>query len=555
MTQRARPRSFVAVALAVVLAMIASACGDDDDAALATTTGEAASVAGATGAVEALDDVFGPTVLTVAVGATVTFTNNGRNEHDVVLAAAAEGVDGFGVDRTAFAPKGGTYSYRFASAGTFAYYCSIHGSSTAGMTGTVIVGDAGAESIAATTSATDATDTTDTTDATTGGVVRVPEDAETIQAAVSKAAEGDLILIAPGEYHESVTVETPHLTIRGLDRNEVVVDGDFALDNGFKILADGVAVENLTVRNFTENGVFWNGVTGYRASYVTVYRNGDYGIYAFDSYDGQFEHSHASGSPDAGFYIGGCYPCNAVVTDVIAEYNGLGYSGTNAGGKVVIANSVWRHNRAGIVPNSGDYEPNPPARENVIVGNLVYDNGDPTAPAIEIAGVVHGNGILVAGAVDIQIIRNRVIGHEYFGITLVPYLDENTYLPQRNIVRDNVISESGIADLSMAANPDAGNCFAGNDFSTSLPRFIERDAPCAGGEAVATEFDGAIDFAGTILAAHPPSTDYKISPVPPAQAQMPGAATAPARPATDVPEPIDINAIDLPAAPDDREPS
>ena len=52
----------------------------------------------------------------------------------------------------------------------------------------------------------------------------------------------------------------------------------------------------------------------------------------------------------------------------------------------------------------------------------------------------------------------------------------------------------------MAANPDAGNCFAGNDFSTSLPRFIERDAPCAGGEAVATEFDGAIDFAGTILA-------------------------------------------------------
>ncbi len=544
------------MAFAAVLALLASACGDDDDDDGATVPTSGPSEAAATAAtaatdpvaaVEALDDVFEPAVLTVAVDTTVTFTNNGRNEHDVLLAAAVEGAEGFGADRSSFVPKGGTYSYQFESAGTFAYYCSIHGTPTAGMTGTVIVGDSGEPpTVEATTL------TTATPDTSVDGVVRVPEDFDTIQAAVTNAVEGDLILVAPGEYHESVAVETPNLTIRGLDRNAVIVDGDFALDNGFKILADGVAVENLTVRNFTENGLFWNGVSGYRASYVTVYRNGDYGIFAFDSYDGQFDHSYASGSPDAGFYIGGCYPCNAVVTDVVAEYNGLGYSGTNAGGKVVIANSVWRHNRAGIVPNSGDYEPNPPARESIIVGNLVYDNGDPSTPAIEIAGVVHGNGILVAGAVDISIVRNRVIGHEYFGITLLPYLDENNYLPQRNIVRDNVISESGVADLSMAANPDAGNCFAGNTFSTSLPRFIERDAPCDGDEPLVAEFDGAIDFAGTILAVHPPSTDYKVSPVPPTQAPMPGAATAPARPATDAPEPIDVDAIELPAAPTDR---
>ena len=120
--------------------------------------------------------------------------------------------------------------------------------------------------------------------------------------------------------------------------------------------ADGVAVENLTARNYTENGFFWTGVLGYRGSYLTAYRNGDYGIYAFDSQYGQFDHSYASGSPDSGFYIGQCNPCHAVITDVVSEYNQLGYSGTNASGDLFIVNSVWSHNRTGIVPNSLDGE-------------------------------------------------------------------------------------------------------------------------------------------------------------------------------------------------------
>ncbi|HVD88057.1 MAG TPA: hypothetical protein VNB91_04045, partial [Jatrophihabitantaceae bacterium] len=78
----------------------------------------------------------------------------------------------------------------------------------------------------------------------------------------------------------------------------------------------------------------------------------DYGIYAFDSADGLFEHSYASGSPDSGFYIGQCRPCDAVIDQVVAERNALGYSGTNAGGNLQIVRSVWRDNWAGIVPNT-----------------------------------------------------------------------------------------------------------------------------------------------------------------------------------------------------------
>jgi hypothetical protein len=82
--------------------------------------------------------------------------------------------------------------------------------------------------------------------------------------------------------------------------------------------------------NHRVNGFFWTGVRGYRGSYLTAINNGDYGIYAFDSGDGLFEHSYASGSPDAAFYIGQCNPCDAVITDSVGEYSGLGYSGSNA---------------------------------------------------------------------------------------------------------------------------------------------------------------------------------------------------------------------------------
>ncbi len=223
--------------------------------------------------------------------------------------------------------------------------------------------------------------------------LNVPEDYDTIQAAVDDASEGDLILVDEGVYNEAVTVPagTDNIVIRGTDRNKVILDGasgdedsiEDDLENGILVVgANGVAVENMTARNYKANGFFWTGVEGYRGSYLTAYRNGDYGIYAFDSVTGQFDNSLGSGSPDAGFYIGQCYPCDAVVDNVVAEYNGLGYSGTNAGGNLIISNSTFRNNRAGIVPNSGAYELCYPQRDNIMVGNSVYDNNYEEGPAI-----------------------------------------------------------------------------------------------------------------------------------------------------------------------------
>ncbi|HRE03261.1 MAG TPA: right-handed parallel beta-helix repeat-containing protein, partial [Ilumatobacteraceae bacterium] len=363
-----------------------------------------------------------------------------------------------------------------------------------------------------------ATDTPTSPDPTTppddGGIINVPDDYATIQEAVDAAQPGDLVLIAPGNYNEAVTVTTPELTIRGLDRNEVVLDGEFTLDNGIRVVgANGVAVENMTARNYTRNGFFWTGVTGYRGSYLTAFRNGDYGLYAFLSTSGQFDHSYGAGSPDAGFYIGGCFPCDAV----LSEYNGLGYSGTNSGGDLYIVNSIFRYNRAGIVPNSGSYEPCYPERNTTIVGNLVYSNNQPDTPAIDVALLAMGNGILSAGGVGNVIERNLVYDHDKTGIGLVPFLEEDPNddqpapdewetpcaetlddpLPDPatvpdvvlwdshdNTVRDNVLEDNRVADIAVdSAGSDLsglGNCFSGNTHTTSAPTALETLAPCGG---------------------------------------------------------------------------
>lgn len=114
-----------------------------------------------------------------------------------------------------------------------------------------------------------------------GNTISVPDDQPTIQKAVDAAKPGDLIMVAAGTYKEAVDVETDRLTIRGADRNTTILDGGFKLENGIRVLsAKGVAIENMTARNYTTNGFFWTGVDGYRGSYLTAYRNGDYGVYA-----------------------------------------------------------------------------------------------------------------------------------------------------------------------------------------------------------------------------------------------------------------------------------
>jgi hypothetical protein len=309
----------------------------------------------------------------------------------------------------------------------------------------------------------------------------VPPDYKTIQSAVTAAAEGDTILVMPGTYEETVHVTTPGLRIRGADRDGVLLDGESAREYGMLIEADRVVVENMTGHNYTGTVFFWRHVTGYWGRYLTAYDTGDYGLYARDARCGQFDNSYASGNADSGFYIGECYPCDAVITDIESTENALGYSGTNAGGNLLLRDSWWHDNGLAIVPNTLNGENRPPQRGSTIENNLVEDNNNALAPGTGIAGAYFGGGIVVGGGSGNQIIGNTVTGHEIAGIVLAPLPDtpgdygvNPLYLSSGNVIWGNTVSgPAGSYDLAQGALSGPNNCWDENTFTTSAPPAIQ----------------------------------------------------------------------------------
>ncbi|NBU99055.1 MAG: plastocyanin, partial [Spirochaetia bacterium] len=294
--------------------------------------------------VKMFDNVFIPPIASAPIGGKVRFVNIGNNPHNAISTEKKWSKESsYG---SIAIPHGAFADITYPEEGDFPYYCSFHASpdGKVGMAGHILVGGANVVQNSEVVQK-------KAVDTYSNKIRKVPAEYPSIQNAVDSATPGDLILIAEGIFKEEVIVTTPSLIIRGSDRNKTILDGEFIRANGIMILnADGVSVQNMTLRNYTLNGVYWTGVKGYHGNYLTAYNNGDYGIYAFDSIDGLLENSYASGSPDSGFYIGQCYPCDAIIYNVISENNALGYSGTNSGGNLYILSSIWRNNFLGIGP-------------------------------------------------------------------------------------------------------------------------------------------------------------------------------------------------------------
>jgi hypothetical protein len=227
-----------------------------------------------------------------------------------------------------------------------------------------------------------------------------------------------------------------------------------------------------------------------------------------------------------------------------------------------------------------------PERKTTIIGNLVYNNNQPDTPAIDVALLAMGNGILNAGGVQNIIERNRVWNHNKTGIGLVPFLEEDAsdvmpeksawemtceesknLMPvqpegallwdsQENTVRGNVLEDNRRADIAVgSAGSDLwtlGNCFEGNTFTTSAPLDLETLAPC--GTPLSKDTGdwtaGDLNVITWLIDAEtaPPSVDWKTSNLPamPVLDSMPDAATAPGVPASATPPTIDLDAITVP---------
>jgi plastocyanin len=135
---------FGTLAALCAITMTVASCGSDSDSESASTTAatlqattvqsttvettpaETASAV-ASGGVEIKEFTFGPGEIRVAVGDSVTWTNNDNQKHTATASGAFD---------TGAIEAGSTGTATFDSAGTFAYICAFHPF----MKGTVVVG-------------------------------------------------------------------------------------------------------------------------------------------------------------------------------------------------------------------------------------------------------------------------------------------------------------------------------------------------------------------------------------------------------------------------------
>jgi plastocyanin len=82
--------------------------------------------------VDVLDDVFSPMTKTIAADETVMWQWKGSNSHNVTFTDPS-GTSNSPTQNT------GTFTRKFSNAGTFNYYCTIHGTATTGMRGSIVV--------------------------------------------------------------------------------------------------------------------------------------------------------------------------------------------------------------------------------------------------------------------------------------------------------------------------------------------------------------------------------------------------------------------------------
>ncbi len=209
-------------------------------------------------------------------------------------------------------------------------------------------------------------------------VPKAPADAidvfpgDSIQAAINAASPGDTIVVHPGVYHESLLIKKDGIKLRGSGASSkgTVLEPPKSpttrcMRGGSGICIFGsrsggpvsdVRVKGFLVRGFHVFGLVAFGAANTWVSHSAFVNNGEYGAASFSSTGTHLLYNTASGSEEAGLYLGDTPKGNFVVRGNTASGNFQG---------IFLRDSAYGN----IVDN--DVHGN-------CVGIVVLDTGDPT---------------------------------------------------------------------------------------------------------------------------------------------------------------------------------
>lgn len=362
-----------------------------------------------------------------------------------------------------------------------------------------------------------------------------------IQRAIDRARPGGWVFVLPGVYHETGDATnglsiTKGLNLVGLStpRKKVVLENSGSQLNGivavppahtdcmschsslappFPLLPRvdasamlaapairGLTISGITIKDFTNNGLFTRNVDGFAIVDVHSVGNRNYGIFPVSSRNGIITRSSAVGADDSGIWVETSE--NVKVTHNLVEGNVNGFEISNSD-DVLLAYNEIRGNTIGVaslfLPDIFGVRPD--ARRIAIRDNYIHDNNKPNTAreGAILSTVPPGTGILHVGVDDSVIAANVVENNDFIGIVLADYClvvqggpfdcaVDKEVTPgfvadseaTNNRVVDNVVRNNGkhpdpnepfafaASDLGLLTAGDHGNCYSGNVFGTSI---------------------------------------------------------------------------------------
>ena len=328
-----------------------------------------------------------------------------------------------------------------------------------------------------------------------GGPHVVVKNGESIQSAIDAAAAGTIIFIKSGTYSEAVHVEKPGIQLIGMNEGgrAVIIQNPGTEENGIEVTSNGAGfvLKNVTVQNFKENGVLLTGVDNFILDHVTAINNKEYGLFPVFCHHGVIKYCSATGSSDTGIYVGQS-------TDISVQYNvafanvsgfeiencknveaSFNESYDNAGGLLVFLLPGLTVKTASTIS---------------VTKNYIHDNNRPNfsshAGGFEFF-VPTGSGILVVGADNTTIQKNRISHNNFVGVATVSTLIIGSLAglppeafadiepnPDGTRITENTLIQNGSAAPPGLPLPAAdflwdgsgtNNCWSNNVYTTSFP--------------------------------------------------------------------------------------
>ena len=314
---------------------------------------------------------------------------------------------------------------------------------------------------------------------------------ESIQAAIDAAHPGDTVMVSAGTYHEAVCITTDGIRLHG--QGAVILppaqapQTPCAFDAGGQTIGiaiigafdpstgqvadpvSDVTVSGFRVEGFAEVGIAMIG--GHDVDIVnnTAVNNGEYGIARFVSTGGSLRGNQATGSDEAGLYLGDSPEAHATIVGNTSWDNGFfGIFVRDSAHGTVVGNTSYG-NCIGIITLSSHAI----VEDWTVVGNTVRDNVK-ACPGSEDGPPASGIGIAIAGGRDITVRGNVVTGNRpsgpslatggvvVFGTGALGGPDSSGSLVQGNQLHDND------PDLFYDGS-GSGNRFVSNTCQTSVP--------------------------------------------------------------------------------------